>query len=153
VLKSSRYDGRSYLASVFFERTGTECAYFIDKERGYMSGSCAKVCTSVFTFSLTGPRGPSLPAPAAIQVDASFFILATVDGADVSLRLKTRSFHSLQIFHTTSKATVHTAFRGISGVVVMFLHHCSVVALCLHSVGFRSVNPIHCATIPQTQHV
>jgi hypothetical protein len=36
-------------------------------------------------------------APTAIQVYASFFIVATVDGADVSLRLKTRSFRSFQI--------------------------------------------------------
>jgi hypothetical protein len=45
-------------------------------------------------------------APAAIQVDASFFILAMVDGAGVSLRLKMRSFRAFQISHMTSKVSV-----------------------------------------------
>jgi hypothetical protein len=95
---------------------GTECAYFIDEERGLQVGNRLK-SMSMCIYILTNRTARSF-APAVIQVDASFFILAMVDGADVSLRLKTRSFCSFQISHMTSKVTVHTAFRGISGVEV-----------------------------------
>jgi hypothetical protein len=55
-------------------------------------------------------------APVAIQVDALFFILAMVDGADVSLRLKTRSFRSFLISHMT------TYFLAGSQHVNLFLY-------------------------------
>jgi hypothetical protein len=93
-------------------------------------------------------------APAAIHVDASVFILATVDGADVCLRLKTRPFRSFQISHMTSKVTARTAFRCRGDVPFMLLFMQTVLicaplnlyyATCMmrspRERGYRGVHP------------
>jgi hypothetical protein len=62
-------------------------------------------------------------APAAIQADTSFFILATMVGTEDSCLLRTLAFLSSQISQVMSRAMDLVALRGKSVAAVRLHHH------------------------------
>jgi hypothetical protein len=117
----------------FFLNEWAQRAYFIDKEEGNKPGSSQRKTTTETTRKnrvstaygnyTRAVRPADSFAPAAIHRETSLFNFAMTVGTNDSRRLKTLLFLSSQISQRISKARERVAFRGISGVVVMFVHH------------------------------
>jgi hypothetical protein len=133
---------------VFFERTGTGSAYFIDIEEVYSRDPAQKlqVCKSIYKVAKSNARSF---APAAIHVDASPLIFASKDGGAAALRLKTLSFLSFQTSQITRRISERTPLRGTSGRCERFFHHRLGDLLAGQTAGLSSVRPAHSATKTQ----
>jgi hypothetical protein len=120
---------------MFFEGTGKDSAFFIDKEEmkstARSPGEKARKRGRITPYK----RDAKHLAPAAMQRETSALILFTTEGAGDSLRSKIRLFLSFQISQLTRRTSDRKALRGVSVMDMTENHHSLVVVLGDHSVG------------------
>ena len=76
-------------------------------------------------------------AHAAIQADTPSLILPNTEMKLDSFRLKILVLRSFQRAHMTSSARLRIAFHGVPAMVVILVHHSSVVFAMFQFDGFR----------------
>jgi hypothetical protein len=138
-------------ATLFFERTAQDSAYFIDIEGKdkKLQKEAGKSASDSEGYHSRASRPAKSLAPAAIQSETSSLILFTKEGTEAPRRSKMRLFLSFQISRLTSSVKERKPLRGVSGTVVICNHQSFGEALCNHRVGGGKWGPIHVASRDQ----